>query len=285
MQRVTSTSRVRLPVWPLARPRGTVRGTLLIAHATGFHGRAYAPLAQELANLEPALRIEAPDLRGHGDADAPVPLSYQWDGFADDVLAVLDQLDLAADGPLWGFGHSMGGAALIRAELRRPGSFAGIVGFEPIVYPPVELDVAGSHLVAAARKRKGSFPSLEAALENYSTKKALAALRPDALEAYVRHGLRDTPDGAVELKLPGEQEAQVFSMSLAHDTFERLTELGCPLIVLHGRIEPGQAAEASPAIAERAPRGRAVAMPDLGHLGPLQDPVAVAREILEAMRR
>ena len=54
----------------------------------------------------------------------------EWDGFADDVLAVVDAWgvdDLVA------VGHSKGGAALLLAEQRRPGTFAALFCYEPVV--------------------------------------------------------------------------------------------------------------------------------------------------------
>ena len=42
-----------------------------------------------------------------------------WDGFADDVLAVVDAWGRSTD--LVAVGHSKGGAALLLAEQRRPG--------------------------------------------------------------------------------------------------------------------------------------------------------------------
>ena len=57
----------------------------------------------------------------------------RWAGFRDDTMAVVD--GLALDPPA-AMGHSMGGAALLMAELARPGTFRALVLFEPIVLPP-----------------------------------------------------------------------------------------------------------------------------------------------------
>ena len=46
--------------------------------------------------------------------------AYEWDGFADDVLAVVDEIHPT---PRLAAGHSLGGASILKAELARPGTF------------------------------------------------------------------------------------------------------------------------------------------------------------------
>src|SRR5699024_3061632 len=86
---------------------------LLICHATGFCAGPYRPLA---ARLLEHFRVSALDFRGHGHSTNPSTGDFAWSGMIDDVLTVIDHLG----GPVFGFGHSMGGAALLGAERRRP---------------------------------------------------------------------------------------------------------------------------------------------------------------------
>src|SRR5690348_13287336 len=101
---VTSTDGVVIPVHDL----GGDGPPLLLAHATGFHGRVWQPCASHLADFH----CYAPDLRGHGDSVAPPGLGYSWHGFADDLLAVVDALGLDH---VRAAGHSKGGASLLLA--------------------------------------------------------------------------------------------------------------------------------------------------------------------------
>jgi pimeloyl-ACP methyl ester carboxylesterase len=255
--------------------------TALFAHATGFHGMVWEPL---IAELTPFLRCVALDMRGHGDSTRPASGSFDWSGFAADVLAVVD--DLGAPTPLFGVGHSKGGAALLRAEATRPGSFTALYCFEPIVMTP-EARLASAAmgdeqpLAVGARKRREVFESLDAAYENFASKPPLRTLHPAALRAYVDHGFAPLPDGTVRLKCRGEDEAAVYTMGGAHDTYDRLHLVTCPVtIAASGELE-GAGRLAGP-VADALPTCRFEEHPDLGHFGPLEAPTVIAEHIRRA---
>ena len=131
---------------------------LLVCHATGFLAKAYRAFAHELGG---ELRVVGVDMRGHGDSTAPIqPENFDWTGMADDVLRAVDHLG-AAD--LHGFGHSMGGAALLEAERQRPGTFRTAMVYEPVV-PPGPFP-GESAIARGARMRQSTFPSRGAAFE------------------------------------------------------------------------------------------------------------------------
>ena len=106
----------------------------LFCHATGLHGAVWEPLS---AALDPELERWAVDFRGHGASVVPPDHPLPWSAFRDDALAVVDDLGLEP-GTCLGVGHSLGGAALLMAEQARPGTFAGLWLFEPIVPPPAQ---------------------------------------------------------------------------------------------------------------------------------------------------
>lgn len=257
--------------------------TLLFAHATGFHGRVWQPLADRLGDMFHCLAV---DFRGHGDTRPHEDHDFDWNWFGRDVLSVVDEL--VGEGPLFGVGHSKGGAALLMAEAARPGTFASLYCFEPIVLPTDVVAVrSGSEesganpLAEGARRRREVFDSREAAYENYASKPPLAALDPACLHAYVDHGFEDLPDGTVRLKCRGVDEAAVYSQSGSHDTWDRLPQIGCPVTVAAGG-DGGFPATIAPRIAEALPLGILDEHPDLGHFGPLEDPDAIAESIRTA---
>ncbi len=171
---------------------------VVLMHATGFHGQCWIPLARELTAY---FTVWAVDQRGHGaSGKAPGGNYHDWGLFVDDLFAVLDAL---SPGPWRGIGHSLGGAVLLMAEARRPGTFMNLCCYEPVVFPPTSgsPDGFGGRIPMAelARKRRANFPSRQAAYENYASKPPLNRLHPDALDAYVTFGFVDDPQGGVTL--------------------------------------------------------------------------------------
>lgn len=249
----------------------------MLTHATGFHGRVWEPLARHLTSLH----AWAPDLRGHGDSSSPGSGDFRWDGFADDVLAVIDALELERP---FAAGHSKGGAALLLAEQRRPGTFRGLYCYEPLVFPPGQgppVDPAANPLAAGAERRRATFASRDAAHENFSSKAPFDKLHPDALRAYVEHGFATQSDGTVALKCRPADEAQVYRMAVHQHAFEHLGEVTCPVTVARGAVDPGVASPAATAalIAEALPHGTLEIFDKLGHFGPLESPATVAAAI------
>ena len=259
---------------------------LLLVHATGFCGPVWGPVAADLGDR---YHCWAPDLRGHGQARTPDGLDFEWRGFADDVLAVVDHLQV--DGPLAAVGHSKGGAALLLAEQRRPGTFARLYCFEPVVFPvgpglPADTGASGSGtgnaLADGALRRRERFDSAQAALDNFSSKPPLNVLHPDALAAYVEGGFREEDDGAVTLRCRPVDESQVYRMGAQHGAFAHLGEVTIPVTIATGATDPVGPAAFAAAIADALPQGELVVFDELGHFGPLQDPAAVAADVRRA---
>ena len=198
----------------LAGSNGPDRPVVLVAHATGFHGHAYLPVAAALAPQYPHPRLRLP--RSHGEPRLAPGWEVEWAGYGDDALAAAVTAT-AGDGdrPVIGFGHSMGGTGLLLAAHRRPELFGRLVLFGPIVPPIDTVDAPpDSHpvgdLVTATRRRRTLFPSIDAALANYASKPS-GSFDPDALDAYVRYGFYPDVDGAgVRLKCDPELEARTF---------------------------------------------------------------------------
>ena len=87
---------------------------VLLIHGFPLNRRMWQPQLQPLADA--GFRAVAPDLRGFGASDAPAG-GYSMDGFADDIVALLDAL--AIEKAVIG-GMSMGGYILMNLLERHP---------------------------------------------------------------------------------------------------------------------------------------------------------------------
>ena len=250
----------------------------LFCHATGFHGAVWEPMSAALGD---GFERWAIDFRAHGASVVPPETPLPWEAMRDDLLAVVDDLDVEV-GRLLGIGHSMGGAALLLAEQARPGTFAGLWLYEPIV-PPIGAIPAGqgnNGLADGARRRRPSFASQEVALSNFASKSPLDVARADALHAYVRHGLVAGEDGAVHLACRPDDEARLYEGGAAHGAHDHLGEVRCPVVVACS-AEPFGPAMFGISAAEALPHGRLEVHEHLTHFGPLEAPAELAASVRE----
>jgi pimeloyl-ACP methyl ester carboxylesterase len=122
-----------LSVW-IAGPRGNLfvrdggagHGVpILFLHSLAGNGGQWA---LQLDHLRRHRRAVAVDLRGHGDSDPADDGDYSIPGFAADVAAVADQLDLRH---FVLAGHSLGAAVAIEYASRHPDRVAGLLLVDP----------------------------------------------------------------------------------------------------------------------------------------------------------
>jgi pimeloyl-ACP methyl ester carboxylesterase len=248
----------------------------VLGHATGFHGQMWGPLATALASHFHCWSFDA---RGHGDSSRPEASDFDWRGFGDDALAVVDGVGLVNP---FGFGHSQGGSAFLLAEQDRPGTFAGLYLYEPVAWPdPLPMD--DHPLVRGALRRRDSFASVDAAVQRLGSKSPLADFDPAILRAYVEHGLMPDPDGGVTLKCRREDEAQTYRMGPRHRAFDHLGEVSCPVALARGSATESVPEELAVRQTALLPDGRLENLEGLGHFGPLTHPATVAAGVVRAL--
>lgn len=258
---------------------------LMVCHATGFCGGMYGSITQQLTDRFHCVGL---DFRGHGQTNRPDGVSMAWTGMGEDLLAVIDHA-LAQRGdvpgtPVLAFGHSMGGAAIVLAELARPGAIARAWALEPILFPtPEEFDAAEgnpvheSPLVTGARRRRPEFETRQAAFDRYGSRPPFSEIDTNVLQAYVDYGFRDLPDGTVRLRCEPESEAQVFENSLC-GAYEHLSEIAFPFLVAASGDGMPPALIADAVVGENA-RFERFGYPDLTHFAPFEDPARIAADV------
>lgn len=253
---------------------------VLLAHATGLHAWTWLGVAAVLGETH---KVWALDQRGHGTSGHPPDRTYRdWSRFALDILAVVDALELASPA---GVGHSLGGGALMLAEQRRPGTFAALWCYEPIVIPPGggAVRAGNSNLAAISRRRRDRFDSRRAALDNFAAKPPFDRVAPGVLEAYVEHGFCDDPGGGVRLALSGAEEATVYEGAPVHDAWDHLPAMRLPVTVAGSAEGVAGPVALVEDLAGRIPGATVERFAGLSHFGPLEDPRRVGLAVAAAL--
>jgi pimeloyl-ACP methyl ester carboxylesterase len=259
---------------------------LLLVHATGFCATVLGPLAGSLTG---EFHCWGLDLRFQGHSDRPASAGFDWSGFATDVLTVVDHLGL--DRP-YGVGHSCGGASLLLAEQRHPGSFRAFYAFEPVVLPapPAPASIDNNPLSRGALRRRQTFPSRTDAFVNFSAKPPFDRLDSDALQAYIDDGFELVPteeggDGqTVRLCCRREDEAQIYAHGASHDAYVRLPEVAIPVALSCGADTDSFGPGLLAAVADRLPSATVDVLPGLGHFGPMERPAEVGAAVRRTFR-
>lgn len=268
------------------------RPPLLLAHATGFCGMVWSPVAELLADSSTggdggheAIRYDvyAADRRGHGRSDKPAPRDeggpsgYELEVYADDLVALLDTLGLRQ---VYAAGHSGGATEILIAAARRPDLFRRIVAIEPIIAPPESGAPNSTNVMAEqARRRRSRFGSRAEVAERYGSRPPFDSWQPAALRAYVEYGFLDTDDGEVELACPPAIEAAQFGSAGTFDPAAVLTAVSCPVLILNGEASGPQFATMAETALASLPAARREFVPGTTHFVPMEAPEAVAAHI------
>ncbi|GMF41989.1 unnamed protein product [Phytophthora fragariaefolia] len=131
----------------------TTPPVLLFAHGAGFCKEIWSPIIRRLqqSSLLAGVDFVSVDLPFHGsNHDNSVAAQVDEKGphvthpannaiaMASTALQQKAQTLITASRPVIGIGHSMGAAALWKAEVSSPGTFKALVLFEPIYGPPLK---------------------------------------------------------------------------------------------------------------------------------------------------
>jgi len=198
---------------------------IAFAGANGFPSAAYAPVMA-------ALRSRGFAVRGHDCFPAMLPSVVagrpDWREMRDMLLRSVEQQMQQDRRPIYGVGHSFGGAILCCAAARRPGLFEKLILVDPPMFEPTKrlaswtaacLGIEARHwhpYVKGALRRRRVWPSREAAKSYLRTRGVFANMSPDSLDAFVQHALQDgrpgtAADEGVELVFSPEAEAAIFA--------------------------------------------------------------------------
>ena len=215
---------------------------LLLAGQTGSH-RWWTRVR---GDFDAFRRVVTLDYRGTGDSDAP-PGPYRTQGFADDAVAVLDDLGVERADV---YGTSMGGRVAQWLAVRYPERVRRLVlGC---------TSPGGPHAVerSAAVRRALADPDPAAA------RRALLDLM------YTPEWLARHPEPYWTLGDPGmprHARREHLRASNGHDAWDALPRITAPTLVLHGDADELNPTANAPLLVERIPGARLVLFPGARH--------------------
>ncbi len=259
--------------------------TVLLAHATGFHGRCWDGVVRALGG---DVRVLAPDLRGHGRTTKRGP--YDWREFGADVAAFVETLGLNG---IVAAGHSMGGHSIVQAAGAHPDRFHALVLVDPVIMDPDSYAGTDPRLSFASpadhpvARRRNDWHSVDEMFERFADRHPFRLWRRDVLMDYCQHGLLAEGERLV-LACPPVVEASIYMGSAGRDIRDVISRLTHPAVVLraHRKAERDGAMDFSqsptwPGLAAALPNGHDVHLPELTHFIPMQRPDLVADYIRE----
>ncbi len=249
-----------------------------MCHANGFHGLVWRPVAERLRQR---FRCVALDFRGHGASVRTAHGDLHWDEYRQDILTTLDAIPARG---AYAIGHSMGGTAALAAAAAEPGLLRALFCYEPIL-PRLTSQAAvqdGTEVASRTLRRVSRFTSRAAASDYLSGRPAFRAVHPEALRAYLEHGLSDQPDGSVILRCSPATEAAGYTAAWTCDAHRQIPDVSCPVTVARGCLSLVMDAASIRRIADLLPNGKVTELPGIGHLGPLENPDVVAAAVLAA---
>ncbi len=188
---------------------------LILLHATGFNGRVYRTVLEDLGG-----HVVSLDLRGHGLSNLPAdPKSLpNYHAFRDDVLEFISRY--AVDKVVLA-GHSMGASVGLLCAPHLKGKLKGYVGFDSPLLPPwmypltlipgfTERLKTSLPIAAAAGRRRSIFDSFEDVFQRYRHKAIFEGFKDDVLQDYINGGFIER-EGQLHLACEPKWEQAVFA--------------------------------------------------------------------------
>lgn len=241
----------------------------LFLHCSGSSGRQWQPIVAPLA-----ARIECvtPELMGYADgepwrAGAALALDDEVDRLAEHLYASTQGVHLV--------GHSYGGAIALQAALRHPHQVASLTLYEPVrfslLFGSPATGAAAQAVIAFGREIERLalagelMASAERFVDYWSGAGTWAQMKPSRQHALAAH----MP------KIGAEFDA-LFSDGTPHHAYRRLR---MPVRLLAGERSPQPVRLIALRLAARLPNAELIALPGLGHMGPVTHPDVVADKL------
>lgn len=250
---------------------------LVFTHATGMCARVYLDLLEPLGNR---FRIVAPDARGHGrtelEAD-PNIIPADWKPYRQDLLHLVKAL---GGGPVRLAGHSFGASVSFEAAADHPGLATSVCLIDPPSIPATDAaayrvarDTTGrppNHMADQAQRRRGHFPSRDAARAAYYGRGVFHGWPDRAFDDYLAGALLPDANG-VRLACAPAWEASSFR-GVTTTLADSLASVRFPFTLLAAGENSTVSADLEASVRETHPQAHVRRFPGTGHFLPVTHP-------------
>jgi pimeloyl-ACP methyl ester carboxylesterase len=261
---------VTQPVYALNGPADAP--AVLFGHANGFCAGSYAPFLKELGRHH---RVFAFDARGHGASRWPngsLAELFTLDRFADDLGRIAGAVRTRlGDAPLAYVGHSLSGAAALMLETKASPHWAGIMLFEPPVFPPKDATASkeASRLEGGTARRRAAWSSPNSFFDRLKGSATFQNFTDEMLRAHCSASLRPLADGGFTLACPPAVEAAIYGTNRIAALWAKCGEIAARVDLVSGDPTlptPSWSSLTIGALAERLSHSSLTVMPKAGHL-------------------
>ncbi|KAG1696172.1 hypothetical protein DVH05_018705 [Phytophthora capsici] len=225
---------------------------LLFVHGSNFCKEIWRPIQRHLKELPllqqvPDVEFVSMDLPYHGSqrdnsvsavVDHKIPaVKHPASKFVtlntEAIHREVEQLRVKFDQrPIVGIGHSMGAVALWNVEAKKPGTFGGLVCFEPFVEKPGTRDPKiQRHIFDLAIKRQHRWETRQEAVNYFENVKGFATWNRESLASWLEGAVVPEQEGskAVVLALNPAIEAAIYCGERLWLSDSELGGVACPV--------------------------------------------------------
>jgi proline iminopeptidase len=226
--------------------------------------------------LSDRYRTLAPDLRGYGKSQTPLPFDLE-----ESLADLVDLLDREAIERCLVLGWSLGGILALELALRYPDRVAGLIlvatAARPVgAHPPVHwLDLAATGIGSIANLAVPGHPWIRGLMQRRSLYRYLLRQHsPQAYDRLAREGF-----WAYLNTSPLAHRALNRALARRYNRLPDLPQIAVPCLVLCGAEDCHITAAASLETAAHLPQATGICYPDTAHLLPWEIPEQVLSDI------
>ena len=209
---------------------------------------AFTPLFQ-------AATILALNARGHGGSDVPEKLE-NWDGLLNELREFIAR---EMRPPVIVCGHSRGALSCLQLAAESAQLVSGLLLLDPTIRlrrgdPQTEIPLPEEQeLSDRTLRRRSTWTNRDEAGADLRDKGVYRPWEPEAFAAFLAAGLKDSPEGGVELSCPPWLESQIFSQRPRSVVWEWADQVRAPTVILRGETSDLALAPAMEDLADAIP--------------------------------